>query len=74
MPPAEQRRGYNYRSLERILCVLGLCPSVLVLFEQSSWLKKWACHRHDFFEAPSPAYAVPWSVGVGAAGAPVAIR
>ena len=27
-----------------------------------------------FFEAPPPGYAVLWPVGVGAAGAPVAIR
>ena len=27
-----------------------------------------------FFEAPPLGYAVQWSVGVGAAGAPVAIR
>ena len=71
MPPAEQRWRCNYRSLERILCVLGLSVG-LVLFGRLCCLIK--CDRHDFFEAPPPGNVVLWSVGMGTAGAPVAIR
>ena len=75
MPPAEQRRRCSYRSLERILCVLGLYR---YLGSRAAWaidlVENWACDRHDVFEAPPPGYAVLWSVGVGAAGAPVTIR
>ena len=74
MPPAEEQRRYSDRSLMRIL-VFWICPSVLVLFGRTSWLKNWACDRHEFFfEAPPPEYAVLRSVGVSAAGALVAIR
>ena len=48
---------------------------VLVALGRSSWWKKCACDRHDFyFEEPPPGYAVLWSVSVGAAVAPVATR
>ena len=73
MPPAEQRRRCSYRSLE-VSSVFWVDPSVLVLFGRPCCLKNCDCDRHDFFKAPPPGYAVLWSVGVGAAGAPVAIR
>ena len=73
MPPAEQRRRCSYRSLERILCVLGLS-----LGSRAVWaielVGKLGLRPPFLFEAPPPEYAVLWSVGVGAAGAPVAIR
>ena len=70
MPPAEQRRWCSYATLERILYVLGPSlgshgVSAIVLYESGP---------HDFFEAPPSGYAVLWPVGLGAAGAPVAIR
>ena len=71
VPPAEQRRRCGYRSLERILCVLGVSLGSVL---RSYCLKNCDCNRHEFSEAPPPRYAVLWSVGVGAAGAPVAIR
>ena len=73
MPPAEQRRRCSYRSLE-VSSVFWVDPSVLVLFGRPCCLKNCDCDRHDFFKAPPPGYAVLWSVGVGAAGAPVSTR
>ena len=48
LPRAKQRWRCIYGSLDRIL-VFWVCPSVLVLFGRSSWLKNWACDRHVFF-------------------------
>ena len=54
--------------------VFWVYPSVLVLFGRSCCLKIAIATAMIFFEVPPPGYAVLWSVAVGAAGAPVAIR
>ena len=60
----------------QLLCVsskVWVLPSVLVVFGRS-------CNSRNcgpqvfFFEEPPSGYAVLWSVGVGADGAPVSIR
>ena len=71
IPHAEQRRRYSYRSLERILCVLGLC-----LVSHAVW----AIVLFDKMRLRPPGFFLSRqrrgtsSVRVGAAGAPVAIR
>ena len=77
MPPAEQRRRCSYRSLERVSSVFRVYPSLLVLFGRPCCLKNCDCDRHDFFWGATAGVRcalVLWSVGVGAASAPVAIR
>ena len=73
MPPAQQRRRCSYRRLERILLGGRSLDShavwAMVLIEKLRLRPPCFC-----LEAPPPGYAVLWSVGVGAAGAPVAIR
>ena len=79
IPPAEQRHtprnsdGGVAIGVISVSSVFWVDPSVLVLFGRSCSLKNCDCDSHVFFEAPPPGYAVLWSVGVGAAGAPVAI-
>ena len=48
--------------------------SVLVLFGRSCSEENCYCGRNNFLEAPPPGCAVLWSVGMGAADAPVAIH
>ena len=60
-----------------VSAVFRVYPSVLALLGRSSWLKNWACDRHDVFRGATIGVRcsmVLWSVGVGAAGAPVATR
>ena len=66
-PPAEHDGGAAIEVFSAS-SVFWVYPSVLVLFGRSCCLKN--CDS----EAPPPGYAVLWSVGVGTAGAPVAIR
>ena len=73
-PPAEQRRRCNDRSLGACpLCVGSISRFSCCLGDRAVWNIAIAIAMF-FFEAPPPGYAVLFSVGVGAAGAPVAIR
>ena len=72
-PRAEQQRRYSYRGLERILC----------FFRSLGCRDGWPIEQAEklglagamfFFEAAPPGYDVLWSVGVGAAIAPVGSR
>ena len=73
MARAEKGRRCSYRSLECILCVLGLSLCSCGVWE-IQLVEIGLATAMILLEAPPPRHAVLWSVGVGAVGASVAIR